>query len=126
MFARPRYEILGNSHGNCGQNTRRFLYSFSGETIVAEKKLFSAFCTCSLGLYKDKRLPRRRLRIMCHTLEAAYKCQGVSLLPPPQSSQSGKIGEGAPEIMQKRAEHEPLRQENEGKLSKLLAVRACR
>jgi len=63
---------------------------------------------------------------MCHTLEAAYKCQGVSLLPPSQSSQSGKIGEGAPEIMQKRAEHEPLRQENEGKLSKLLAVRACR
>ncbi|XP_037708225.1 uncharacterized protein LOC119546175 [Drosophila subpulchrella] len=58
---------------------------------------------------------------MCHTLEAAYKCQGVSLLPLPQSSQSGKIGEGAPEIMQKRAEHEPLRQENEGKLSKLLA-----
>jgi len=65
---------------------------------------------------------------MCRTLEAAYKCQGVSLLTQqfsPVLIRHRKIGEGAPENMQKRAEHEPLK-ENEGKLSKLLTVRACR
>lgn len=113
LFARPRYEISGNSHGNFGQHTRHVLIRKPPPTsllsfLSPEKKLFSAYMyTCSWD-------------IKTQAPGAATLKDNV-----PHARGGLQMPGSAPENMQKRAEHEPLK-ENEGKLSKLLAVRACR